>query len=118
MTKKKSKKNYYVTSEQIRTELQICHLKGRITPKMTSIFVLMIDNIQSQFTYVSDEDRKDVRSHAIEKILTKWKKCDINRDNLFSFFTQVIKNDLYAGWNKLTKHRADFSYSTIFESDV
>ena len=111
-------KNHYVTSEEIRAELQICHLKGQITNNMIKIFTTMIDHIQRPFPYPRDADRQDVRSFALEKIIGKWHKCDITRPNLFSYFTQVIKNDLYAGWNKLQKGSADFSYSNIFDTGI
>lgn len=114
----RAKKTHYLTSEQIREELEVCHIKGQITNKMVQMFTLMVDKIQSSFTYVNDEDRKDVRSYAIEKILTKWKAADLQRPNLFSFFTEVIKNDLYQGWNNLQKGSADFSYDAIFAEAV
>ena len=110
--------NHYLTSEEIRNELQICHLKGKITIKFIEMMTLMVDRIQRPFPYTCKEDKEDVRSHAIEKMLTKWKKCDVDRPNLFSFFTQVIKNDLYAGWNKISKGKADVSYDAIFETSV
>ncbi|BBI90942.1 hypothetical protein [Tenacibaculum phage PTm5] len=85
---------------------------------MVDMFCLMIDKIQAPFKYPSDDVRMDIRSFAIEQLVKKWKSCDINRPNLFSFFTQVIKNDLYAGWNSYKRGCADFSYSTIFTDDV
>lgn len=108
----------YINNAELRTEILLCKDRGQLSDKGCLMLVLMIDNIQSKFKYDRLEDKEDVRSFAIEGILKKWHKYDSKHDNAFSFFTQMIKNDLYAGWNALAGKRADVSISNIFIESV
>ena len=104
----------YVNNKELRKEMIISLNNNELTSSALNMLLLMVDNIQSKFKYDNEDDKYDCRSHAVEGILTKWWKYKPTYENTFSFFTQMIKNDLYAGWNKLNKRKADFSTSNIF----
>lgn len=104
----------YVDKELLRLELIISNVKGELTPKALEMLLLMVTKIQSSFKYVDDQDREDCASNAIEVVLKNWSKYDPERFNAFAYFTRMIYNGLFAGWNELTKHRAEHSISTIF----
>ena len=110
----------YISNKKLRQELIKSKSSGELTNETLDILLKMIDNIQTKFTYLDEDDRDDCRSHAIFVVLTKWEKYNIEHENPFSYFTQMIKNGLYAGWNEISKYRDNnhFSISNIFEDDV
>ena len=104
----------YVNPESFRLELIASNVRGELTTNCLNMLLLMVDRIQRSFTYVDPQDKEDCASEAITVVLMKWKKYDVTRQNPFAYFTRVIYNGLYAGWNKLNKNRTPFSYSNIF----
>lgn len=115
--KPKDTSNHYVNNAQLKLELERCYQDNKLSDKLANMLILIVDRTQRKLTYVSDLDRQDVRSHAVERILSKWNKADLSRPNLFSYYTQIIKNDLYDGWNKLQVGKAHISYDVLTEKD-
>ena len=109
---------YYVNPQTFRLELISSNIDGKLTPKCLDMLLLMIDKIQGPYHYEMSQDREDCRSSAIETVLKNWKKYDIERPNPFAYFTRMIYNGLYAGWNELTRKRADVSISAIFSESL
>lgn len=103
-----------IKNAELRDEIMKSKDLGELTPKALSMLLLMIDKIQMKFKYDNPEDQEDCKSAAIETILKKWDRYSTKYENCFSFFTQVIKNALYGGWNELHGKKADFSLSNIF----
>jgi hypothetical protein len=108
----------YINKETLRLEVIKSLAEGKLTPKCVELFQLMIDKQQTSFKYVDYQDKEDTNSHAMEVVLKNWHKYDPTRFNAFSYYTSMIYNGLYAGWNELTKKRADFSLSNIFTESV
>ena len=104
----------YVNSESFRLALIDSNMKGELTPQCLGMLLKMVEHIQRSFKYMDQQDKEDVSSHAIEVLLKQWKKYDIERQNPFAYFTRVIYNGLYAGWNEINKKRTPFSISNIF----
>lgn len=104
----------YVDKDSLRLELIVSNNNGKLTPKAIEMFLLMIEKIQSSFKYVYEQDKEDCASAALEVILNKWQKYDCEKLNAFAYFTRMIYNGLFAGWNLLAKHRTQFSTSAIF----
>ena len=104
----------YVNNESLRLELILSHNRDELTSKCVDMFLLMIEKIQSSFKYVNYQDKEDCASHAMFVILDKWRQFNIDRQNAFAWFTRVIYNGIYAGWNELNKKRAEFSLSNVF----
>lgn len=113
-----SNKKHYVDNTSLRLELIKCHNEDKLTDKALNMLILMVDKIQLSFKYDDPQDKEDCRSSAIEVILTKWKSCDLTQPRPFAYFTRMIYNGLYAGWNALAKHRADVSISNIFDESI
>jgi hypothetical protein len=111
---KASKRKNYVDPDSFRLALIESNAKGQLTPACVKMIQLMITRIQSSFKYVDPQDQEDCYSAAQEVVLTKWQKYDISRDNPFAYFTRMIYNGLYAGWNELDKGRVEHSLSNVF----
>jgi hypothetical protein len=118
MSAPKKSKNYYVNPESFRLALIESNVNGELTPACVAMLMKMVDKIQLSFKYVDPQDKEDCHSAALEVVLTKWKKYDCSRDNPFAYFTRIIYNGLYAGWNQLAKGRAEHSLSQVFTEDV
>lgn len=110
---------HYVQNDALRSEIVLSLRDGALTDEALTMLLLMIDRIQLKFHYENLDDKCDCKSAATEVILKKWDRCKPKEyPNVFSFFTQMIKHGLYAGWNELTKKRAEFSTSNIFANDI
>lgn len=108
----------YVTNDSLRLELIKSHNEGKLTSSALEMLILMVDRIQRQFKYDDTQDKEDCRSSAIEVVLRNWQTCELTRPRPFAYFTRMIYNGLYAGWNTLAKSRADFSISNIFNESI
>lgn len=108
----------YINKESFRLELISSNVNGELSPKCVEMLLLMIDRIQRSFKYINPQDKEDCRSAAIETVLKNWQKYDASRVNAFAYFTRMIYNGLYAGWNEITKKRVEFSTSNIFTESI
>lgn len=100
-------------------ELVKSHEQDMLTDKLVYIFFDMISRIQTQFTYDNADDKEDTKSKAILQVAEKWKTFDMTMGtSIFSWFTQVIKNGMYAGWNDINKKKTDYSTSNIFDEEM
>lgn len=113
----------YVKNDELRKELIKSISIGELTPNCLNMLISMVDNIQRGFPYVRSNDKEDVRSTAILIVLERWNRYNPVKENAFSYFTQIIKNAIYGGWNELqgkgyTKGITVVSYSNIFDESV
>ncbi len=111
-------KKRYVEPEDLKREIKLSQEQGKLTPMAVTMLLKILDHVQRPFKYVYEHDKEDCRSSVIEKLLNKWNRYDETKGDIFSFYTQMIKFDLYAAWNDIKKHRADFSTSNIFTDEV
>jgi DNA-directed RNA polymerase specialized sigma subunit len=103
-----------IINADLRQEILLSKANGQLSDRGALMLCLMVEKIISKFHYDRIEDEEDCMSSGIEGALTKWHKYEPKYDNAFSFFTQMIKNDIYAMWNKMNKRRADVSISNVF----
>lgn len=108
----------YINKETFRLEILSCLANEKLSTKAIEMFQLMIYRQQRSFKYIYEQDKDDVASNAMEVVLKNWHKYDVTRINAFAYFTRMIYNGMYAGWNELDRKRADFSLSNIFSESV
>lgn len=108
----------YINKETLRLEIIKSLADEKLSLKAVEMFQLMIDKQQKSFSYIYPQDKEDTNSHAMEVVLKNWHKYNPTKFNAFAYYTRMIYNGLYAGWNELTKKRADFSLSNIFTESV
>lgn len=113
-----SSSKHYINSSSLRLELIASNVKNELTPKCLEMLLLMIDNIQSSYTYKDEADKDDCRSAAIEVILKKWKEYDVDKNNPFAFFTRMIYNGLFAGWNEIKGKGKSISLESVFNESI
>lgn len=116
---KTNKQNHYVDNDLLRTELVKSNILGRLTNLAFDMLMLMITEIHSSFSYVNAADKEDCQSNAIEIVLNNWHKYKIELENPFAYFTRVIYNAIYAGWNTIKqKSKQTISISHIFTDSI
>ena len=95
------KTNYYVNADILRMEFKISLFQGKIS---TPLFEMM-SAIAWRYTlkhFACNPYRRNVQDcyqAAIEVLLTKWDKYDINKGCPFSWCTQVVKYAVYQEYN-------------------
>lgn len=103
-----SQRKYYVRPELFRKEYLKCRDEDKCSDKLIGYFGLIADKfIQGSKTRNMDDFEKDCCvSYATSEAYIKWKSFDIQRsDNIFAFFTQMIKNDIYYHFNTCFKRK-------------
>lgn len=111
-------KNYYVKANEFHQEYENSLAINSPTPKLLEMFTLIATNYSSKFNNVCDLDKNSCINYAVSEAYLKWKEYDRKRsDNIFAFFTQMIKNDLTGSYNNIHKnsHR-NISIDVLFEN--
>lgn len=113
-------KNHYVQNDKLVEELKKSRANGRPTEKLSIMFKLIAQNRTRKFPYKNEDDRKDCVSTAVEIMLKKFDKFDLERNtNAFSYYSQVAINGLFYGWNQLnSKAPVTYSIDQIFSESV
>ena len=117
--KKEKTTKHYVNNDLLRFELIKSKQHQTLTKFAVEMLLCMVDNIQSSFVYKNYADKEDCKSSAVEVILRNWDQYDATRHNPFAFFTRMIYNGLFAGWNHLNeKNKQTISISAIFKENI
>lgn len=92
-----------INKDELLNEIRLSFERDELTPRAVEIFYLMTKKIVSKLRYKYYEDQKDSIMFAMEDIFKRWRNFDIENhpDKIFSYYTQIIKNGLAAGWKKL-----------------
>ena len=114
----KSNKKIYLKPEDLRTEYEKSLVQNKPTEKLIEYFYLIARRYSSKFNNLCELDTESCVSYAVSEAWQKWNKYDPERsDNCFSFYTQMLKNDLFAAHNDIKKnsHR-NISIDVLFEN--
>lgn len=102
-----SKVTIYITPAQLYTEWLNSCKAGACTTKLLMYFEKIAKEYSKVFEYTNYQDRIAIINYAVAEAWQKWDKYDPERtNNIFAFFTQMIKNDLMIHYNYLTKGKA------------
>lgn len=98
-------KKFYIKPELMRQEYEACMQKDECSEKLLKMFQLIAEHFTSVFYYMNEIDRKTCISFAVTEAWLKWKTYDPTRsNNIFSFFTTMISNDLRQHYKHITKN--------------
>lgn len=98
-------KNYYVNPDDFHKEYESSLLVDKPTDKLLEMFELIASNYSSKFNNCCDLDKNSCINYAVSEAYLKWREYDKTRsNNIFAFFTQMIKNDLTASYNQINKN--------------
>lgn len=108
----------YLKSEDFQKEYNISLSEGQPTEKLILMFTKIARNFCTTFIYVNSCDKSACINFAVSEAWIKWNKYDSKiSDNIFSFFTTMISNDLRLHYNQITKgKKVNISIESLFES--
>lgn len=111
-------KKYYVKPEEFHKEYEASLLIDKPTDKLLKMFELIASNYSSKFNNSCDLDKNACINYAVSEAYVKWREYDKTRsNNIFAFFTQMIKNDLTSSYNQINKNSyRNISIDSLFSN--
>ena len=92
----------YVNRKELYNEIIVSLDKKQLSPRALELLMKMVKECARVLRYKDPEDKKDCMSEATLDILNYWNRFNPKKsDNAFSYYTQIIKNGLTKGFNKL-----------------
>jgi hypothetical protein len=116
MEKKKS--NIYLLPEDLLKEFHKSKELGKPTDTLIIYFQKIAKNFVKTFHNKNKCDDDACINFAVAEAWLKWEKYDENRcNNIFSFYTTIIGNDMILHYNKLTKgKKTAISIESLFSN--
>jgi hypothetical protein len=112
-----TKSKYYIPPEKFRAEYALSQEKGEPTLKLLLMFEKIAKRYSTKFRCVNKLDTDACVNYALTEAWQKWDKYDETRsDNIFSFFTSMVKNDLAQHYKDITKNKSHISLDVLFSS--
>lgn len=117
--KLKKKSNIYLTPENFLKEYNLSVDEKKPTDRL----IIMFKNIATEFSKVwihtNKCDRDACINYGVSEAWRKWDKFDPKvSNNLFSFFTTMISNDMRLHYKKLTKSKdVNISINALFSNN-
>lgn len=111
-----TKNKQYLAPKEFHEEYSKCLEANKCSNKLILMFEKIAKKYSTTFGGKNKCDRDACVNYAMMEAYKKWKKYDINRsNNIFAFFTEMIKNDMMQHYKKLWKHKdVNISIDAIF----
>ena len=112
-------KNYYLKPEVLRAHWDACVKAGECSNELIKDFRLIADNVYVVITKGQHhQDAEVCKVYAVTEAWRKWDKFDPSKtENIFAFFTQMIKNDIMIHYNYLNGNKRNISMTLFEEGD-
>jgi hypothetical protein len=92
----------YINDKELTKELIISKGKGKATPRLNELLILLADNIIRKKHFNNITDRHDVYTDGLIQLLTNWKFFNHKKyDSGFIYLTEVMKRGMASGYNKI-----------------
>jgi hypothetical protein len=114
-----TKKRIYVSHDEMLAEYHNSQKAGQPTEKLVVLFTKIAKHFSTQFRYVNKCDENACINYAVSEAWRKWDKFDVRiTDNVFSFYTTMLANDLRIHYKKITKGKnVNISIESLFSND-
>lgn len=112
-------KPYYVDPQKFHEEYELSLIADEPTRKIMLMWEKIARGMSRTFPQVNKIDTDACVNFAVTQAWRKWKKYDKERsNNIFAFFSQIIKNDLQTHHNTIKKHSKNcISLDAIFSAN-
>jgi hypothetical protein len=108
---------YYIRPEKFRAEYKLSQEKGEPTRKLLLMFERLAKKYSTKFHCRNKLDTDSCVNYALTEAWLKWDRYDEKRSsNIFAFFTEMIKNDLFTHYKVITKHKDHISFDVLFSN--
>lgn len=100
------KKKYYIAPKDFRFEYYTSIDFDKPTNGLLEMFEKIARGWGRKYPKTNKQDLDSYIGFAVSEAWRKWKKYDPSKsDNLFAFFTSVIKNDMALAHNNLNRNK-------------
>jgi hypothetical protein len=107
MINKKPKKKY-ITNKDLYCEILVSKAQGKLSKEAERMLVLLGKNIIKKFYYVNPDDKYDCLQNGYYQLFKNWWMFDeLKGENCFSYYTEIFKRGIAAGFNKIHKLKGD-----------
>jgi hypothetical protein len=115
----KKSTNYYLNPKNLMIEYNSCLEKNECSPKLIKYFENIARHFSRVYYYSSKNDLDACVNYAVSEAFRKWKKYNVKRsENIFSFFTTIIRNDLQTHYKYINKHKSEhISIESLFTNN-
>jgi hypothetical protein len=98
--------SYYFNNKEMYKEIVISKAIGKLSNILFNNLLEIVKGVSKKFKYDDEDDRYDCEAYAIEMIIKNWYHFDEEKyDNVFAYFTEIIKRGFANQYNKLNKTR-------------
>ena len=113
----KPKNKNYLSNKELYIEILVSKSQGKLTRKAEKMIILIGNNVIKKFYYKNPDDRSDCLNNGLYQAFRNWMHFDENKtDNPFSYFTEIVKRGISAGWKEVNKGRKDsISISSFYQ---
>lgn len=114
-----SKKRNYIEPEDFHNEYELSLINDEPTAKLISMFEKIAVGLSSTLPQFNKIDTDATINYGVTEAWKKWKKYNPERsNNIFSFFTTIIFNDMRTHHNQIKKNRKrHISIDAIFNGN-
>jgi hypothetical protein len=104
----KAKNKDYISNKELYCEIIMSKAMGKLTRPAERMLVLLGKNIIKKFYYSNPDDKHDCLQNGYIQIFSNWYSFDENKsDNAFSYYTEIFKRGIAAGFNRIHKLKGD-----------
>lgn len=110
------KNNQYVSAKELYEEYNKSLQLGKCSDKLLLYFRRIAKRFASTFEYVNKADADAVVEYAVAEAWQKWDTFDSQKtNNIFSFYTTMLANDMKLHYKQLTKGKnLNISIESLF----
>lgn len=110
------KNNQYVSAKELYEEYNNSLQLGKCSDKLLLYFRRIAKRFASTFEYVNKADADAVVEYAVAEAWQKWDTFDPQKtNNIFSFYTTMLANDMKLHYKQLTKGKnLNISIESLF----
>jgi len=111
------KKVKYLTNANLYAQVKLSKEQGRMSQELAKMFMLLVNNVgkhryYSGFTYLDD-----MKGEALVTLCKMWDRFNLDYDNPFAYYTQLIKNAFLA-YNKKELHGRNIIASVFIAHQI
>lgn len=90
----------YVSNKELLKEIIESKKRDELTPRAVELICKMSHELSKVLKYKYPEDREDCIASGIADVIKHWRNFNPEKsENVFAYYSQVIKNGMAKTWN-------------------
>ncbi len=97
----------YVNNKELLREIIESKRRDELTPRAVDLIIRMSHEMSKVLKYKHPEDREDCIASGIADVVKFWRNFNPEKsENVFAYYSQVIKNGMAKTWNVIHDHKS------------